>query len=303
MINVITHPQRPGWLPERLYPFQSNYANVDGSALHYVDEGAGPPLLLLHGNPTWSFVYRNIIDGLRDRYRCIAPDYPGFGLSRAATSYGYTPAEHAHAIEQLILRLDLHDLTMMVHDWGGPIGFAAATRQPDRFKAFVIGNSWAWPKTDLGTSVFSRVLSSPVGRYLILRRDGFVDTVIARSARRQKISEDVLRAYRGPFPTAASREPVYVLPREIRASRAFLADIELRLPVLRDRAALIVWPTNDVLFRARERQRWEAIFPDHETINLEGAGHYIQEEAPEQIVAAARRWAATASVNGSGARR
>jgi len=87
---------RPSWVPADLYPFDSHFKDINGSLVHYLDEGSGPPLILLHGNPTWSFLYRDIITGLRDRYRCIAVDYPGFGLSRTAPTYGYTPAEHTH---------------------------------------------------------------------------------------------------------------------------------------------------------------------------------------------------------------
>jgi haloalkane dehalogenase len=101
-----------------------------GCVVHYVDEGTGAPLLLLHGNPTWSFLYRKIIVGLRDRYCCIAVDYPGFGLSTPRRGYGFTPAEHAKVLEELVDHLDLRDITLMVQDWGGPIGFAVATRQP-----------------------------------------------------------------------------------------------------------------------------------------------------------------------------
>src|SRR5271165_3958347 len=117
---------RPAWIPEDLYPFEDRYAEFDGSRVHYVEEGSGPPLLLLHGNPTWSFLYREIIKGLAGNYRCIAVDYPGFGLSRAAPGYAFTPAEHARVIERLLLELDLTGVTMMVQDWGGPIGFAVA---------------------------------------------------------------------------------------------------------------------------------------------------------------------------------
>ena len=152
---------RPAWIPEALYPFDSHYAEINGGSVHYVDEGSGPPLLLLHGNPTWSFLYRDIITGLRVRYLCIAPDHPGFGLSRAAPDYRYTPPEHAAVLEKLVLELDLSEVTMMVQDWGGPIGFAVATRHPDRFAAFVIGNTWAWAKADLGTQLFSRLLGFP----------------------------------------------------------------------------------------------------------------------------------------------
>src|SRR5213083_784317 len=192
---------RPSWLPERLYPFESRYADVAGARVHYLDEGTGRPLLLLHGNPTWSFLYRNIITGLRDRYRCIAVDYPGFGLSSAAPGYGYTPAEHAAVLEQLVLRLDLGELTMMVQDWGGPIGFAVATRHPERFAAFVIGNTWAWPKSDPVTQVASCLLGGPLGSYLILQRNFFVEKILPGNVKRRKLTQEVMDAYRGPFPT------------------------------------------------------------------------------------------------------
>jgi haloalkane dehalogenase len=283
-------PIRPGWVPGDLYPFESRYVEVGGCRVHYIEEGTGPPLLLLHGNPTWSFLYREIILGLRDRYRCLAVDHPGFGLSSAAPGYGFTPAEHAGVLEQLLLQLDVTDATMMVQDWGGPIGFAVATRHPERFTAFIIGNTWAWPKSDPGTQLFSRLLGGAIGRRLILHRNLFVERALPGGVRKRKLSEVVMNAYRGPFPTPASRWPTAVFPREILASRPFPADVEARLPRLRDRPALIVWPTGDVAFRDRERRRWEQLFPDHRTISLDGAGHYIQEDAADEIVAAVRSW-------------
>src|SRR3954453_9931967 len=283
---------RPGWVPDTLYPFADHYADVGGAHVHYVDEGDGPPLLLLHGNPTWSFLYRDIIAGLRDRYRCVAPDHPGFGLSRATAGYGFTPAEHAQVLERLVLELDLRDITMMVQDWGGPIGFAGAAPPPERFRAFVIGNTWAWPKSDPGTQVFSRLLGGPIGNYLIRQRNVFVERILPGNVKRTTLSEQVMDAYRGPFPDPESRRPVHVFPREILGSRPFLAEIERGLPALRDRPALIVWPTKDVAFRDPERRRWEEVFPDHRSVVLEGAGHYIQEDAPGEIVGAIRDWGA-----------
>src|SRR3954464_8168876 len=185
---------RPGWVPNELYPFESKFAEIGGARVHYVDEGSGSPLLLLHGNPTWSFLYRDLIRGLSDRFRCIAPDYPGFGFSEAPSGYGYRPVEHAKVIEQLILQLDLNDVTIMVQDWGGPIGFAAATRHPDRFAGFVIGNTWAWPKSDFGTQVFSRLLGSPIGGFMILRRNFFVERIIPSGVRRRELPAAVMDA-------------------------------------------------------------------------------------------------------------
>jgi haloalkane dehalogenase len=176
---------------------------------------------------------------------------------------------------------------MMVQDWGGPIGFAVATRHPERFDAFVIGNTWAWPKSDPPTQAFSRFLGGPVGRRLILNRNLFVEGILLRSVR-PPMSDVVRDAYRGPFPTPGSRRPTAVLPREILAARPLLAEVERRLPELRERRALLIWPTRDPAFRERERRRWEELFPDHRTVLLEGAGHYIQEEKPDEIVAAIR---------------
>jgi haloalkane dehalogenase len=281
---------RPTWIPERLYPFASRFAEAEGARVHYADEGEGPPLLLLHGNPTWSFLYRDVIRGLSDRFRCIAVDLPGFGLSQPPPGYGFTPAEHAQVLERFVTRLDLTGVTMMVQDWGGPIGFAAATRHPDRFERFVIGNTWAWPKADLGTQAFSRLLGGPIGRRLILNRNLFVERILPGGVRLRRLPEEVMAAYRGPFPTPASRWPTAVFPREILGSRPFLAEVERGLGALHDHPALLVWPTRDVAFREPERRRWETIFPDHRTVLLHGAGHYIQEDAPDSIVAAIRDW-------------
>ena len=283
-------PSRPAWVPDELYPFEDRYADINGSRVHYVDEGSGPTLLLLHGNPTWSFLYREIILGLRDRYRCVAVDYPGFGLSTAASGYGFTGAEHADVLERLVSRLDLTDVTMMVQDWGGPIGFAVAVRQPERFAAFVIANTWAWPKNDLPTQLFSRVLGGTIGRRLILNRNLFVEKILPAGLRRASLSDAVMGAYRGPFPTPAARRPTAVLPREILAARPLLDEVARGLPRLRDRPALIVWPTGDPAFRAPERRRWEGLFPDHRTALVQGAGHFIQEDAPAEIVALIRGW-------------
>jgi haloalkane dehalogenase len=237
-------------------------------------------------------VYREVIRGLRDRFRCIAPDLPGFGRSRPVPAgYGFTPAEHAEVLRAFVCELDLRDVTLMVQDWGGPIGFAVAGAEPDRFARFVVGNTWAWPKSDPGTQAFSRFLGGPVGRRLILNRNLFVERILPGGVLKRTLPDEVMDAYREPFPDPPSRVPIAVLPKAILASRPWLAEVERGLARLSDRPALILWPTKDVAFRERERRRWEDIFPDHRTVLLEGAGHYMQEDAPEEIVAAISAWA------------
>ena len=192
---------RPSWLDERLFPFRSRFLELDGCRVHYVDEGEGPPLLLLHGNPTWAFLYRNVIGGLRDRFRCVALDYPGFGLSSAREGYGYTPAEHADIVERFLLALDLSNTTLMVQDWGGPIGLGVAARHPRRFRALVVGNTWAWPVNgNLLFELFSRFVGGPPGGFLIRNFNAFVNLLVPAGVRRVRLPKEVMADLQGTLP-------------------------------------------------------------------------------------------------------
>ncbi len=161
----LSDPTPKAFEPDKaLFPFESRYLQLD--------DGKGPTLLLRHGNPTWSFLYRDIIAGVKARFRLVAPDYPGFGLSRATEGYGFTPAEHARAISALVRKLDLKNIVIMMQDWGGPIGFAVALENPERVRGFVIGNTWAWPLERPGQKGFSLLMGGLAGtiRCLVLQR-------------------------------------------------------------------------------------------------------------------------------------
>jgi haloalkane dehalogenase len=288
----------PPWLQPDLFPFHRRFIDVLGHRLHYVDEGEGPVLLLVHGNPSWSFLYREVIIELRGRFRCIAPDLPGFGLSRVAAGFDFRPASQARVLEYFVDSLALTDVTPMLHDWGGPIGLWVTARQPARIRALIIANSWAWPVARLGRLAgFSRVLGGPLGRLLIRRLNLFVELGLRVGVRRRRLSKAVLAAYRGPFPTPESRKPMHVLPREIVHSRDFLAEVEGLLPVLSDKPVLILWGDRDPAFRAGDRRRFEALFPRHQTRVLAGAGHFVQEDASEDIVQAIRAFAMSGFVD------
>ncbi|MGH7822645.1 MAG: alpha/beta fold hydrolase, partial [Candidatus Binatia bacterium] len=283
--------ERPEWLDPHEYPFTSREIEIEGCRVHYVDEGNGPVMLMLHGNPTWSFLYREVIKGLRDDFRCIALDYPGFGLSTAPRGYGFTPEEHARIVERFVASLELANVTLMVHDWGGPIGFGAATRDPGRYAAFVIGNSWAWPMTEnRDAERLSGFLGGPVGGFLIRDLNLFVRLLMPAVMRRRKLTREAKAAYRGPFRSRSSRRPLHVFPRAILASTAFLEEVESGLGTLRDRPALLVWGDRDPVFRTDVRERWERLFERRHTVILPGAGHFTPEEAPEEIVSAIRDW-------------
>jgi len=171
----------------------------------------------------------------------------------------------------------------MVQDWGGPIGLGFAGRHPDRICALLIGNTWAWPAQDTKhLEGFSRIAGGPIGRFLILNFNGFVNLIVPSGVTR-RLSPAEMRAYRGPFPTRASRLPTAIFPREILHSREYLAEVESNLGRLRQKPTLILWGDRDTAFRNAKRERFEQLFPNHRTRVLKDAKHFIQEEAPEQI--------------------
>lgn len=281
---------RPAWVPDHLYPFESNFLDLEGHRLHYVDEGQGPTLLLLHGNPTWSFLYRHLIVRLRGRFRCVAPDYPGFGLSRARPGYDFRAASQAAVLAAFVERLDLRNVIAFGQDWGGPIGFHVASGRPERFDGFIIGNTWAWPLDgDPHFERFARLLGGPVGAWAIRWLNAFVNVMIPLGLHTARLSKAEMNAYRAPFSTREAREATHVFPRELVEAGAFLREVESGLSRLRHLPALIVWGLHDFALRRRERERFENEFPDHETVLLRHAGHFIQEDAPEEIAEAILR--------------
>ncbi|GLZ31981.1 haloalkane dehalogenase 2 [Lentzea sp. NBRC 105346] len=282
---------RPSWVDADLFPFESHFIELNGHAVHYVDEGEGPVLLMLHGNPTWSFVYRDVIASLRDRFRCIAVDYPGFGLSVAAPGYGYQPADHAGVVVEFLDRMDLSEVTLVAHDWGGPIGLFAAEQRSGRFERIVLANTWAWPTNgELRAELASRVMGGPIGRELIRRFNLFVNALIPAGHRRRKVSQAELNHYRDALGTPERRNACAILPGAITGSRDFLSGVEDNLPLLAGLPALIVWADGDVAFGDNDRKRLEAKFPDHTTVIVKGAGHFVQSDAADEVSQAIRGW-------------
>lgn len=283
--------RRPRWFPEARLPYASRRIDLDGAVLHYLDEGEGPALLLLHGNPTWSFLYRDVIRGLAGRFRCVALDYPGFGLSHAAAGYDFRPASHARVVERFVEALGLRDLTLVGQDWGGPIGLAVAARHAERMRALVLGNTWAWPVNgDPHFERFSWLMGGPVGRLAIRHFNAFVNLLVPAGVKRRRLAPDVMAAYRAPTALAPRRMATAVFPREIIRSRDFLAEVEAGLPRLAHLPVLLLWGDRDIAFRESERQRLEAALPRHRTVLLHGAGHFIQEDAPEAMARAITTW-------------
>jgi haloalkane dehalogenase len=270
-----------------LYPFESRWFDSSRGRIHYVDEGDGPPILFCHGNPTWSFLYRDIIVALRDRFRCIALDYLGFGLSERPAAFGYKIDEHARVVGEFVDHLGLDGYLTMGQDWGGPISMAVAVERADRVRGVVLGNTWFWPTDDLPTKIFSKVMSSRPMQYAILRRNFFVERLIPAGTEFLP-KEAVMEHYRRVQPDPAARVGVAEMPKEILAARPLLERLARDVPAtLGTKPALVVWGMRDVAFRPGPSiPRMRATFSDLKVIELPTAKHFIQEDAPERIAAA-----------------
>jgi len=266
----------------QLFPFKSRYLETRAGRVHYIDEGEGPPILLLHGNPTWSFLYRGIVIRLRSTLRCIALDYPGFGLSDHPAGYRYTPGEHAEVVREVVQALDLQGLTIMGQDWGGPIGMRVALDEAHRMHALVMGNTWYWPSDAWQMKAFSAVMSSNVVQGWIYRNNFFVERVM-RTGLKHKMAPAVFDHYRQVLPTADSRAGVAELPRQITRARGWLSAIADDVPrKLGHLPLLLPWGIEDFAFTPAFIDRFRLDFPHAQIRRLE-AKHYIQEDAPKEI--------------------
>ena len=267
-----------------LFPFQSRWLEIDGIRVHYVDEGAGRPILMCHGNPTWSFLYRKLIGRLQGQFRCVAVDYPGFGLSDRPEGYGYTPAEHAAIVGRLVDQLGLDGFIVMGQDWGGPIGMSVASQRAERVAGLVFMNTWFWRTDRLAMQLFSRVMSSRPLQRRIIERNLFVERLMPRSVS-HPLEAEVLEHYRRAQPTPQARWGVAELPRQILASGTWLGRLADQAPrALGDKPVLLVWGMKDPGFGSRKViERWQRSFPAAEVVVLADANHYIQEDAPDQI--------------------
>ncbi len=275
-----------------LYPFRSHWLDVGGARLHYVDEGPrdAPSVVMVHGNPTWSFYYRTLILGLRDACRVVAPDHIGCGLSDKPQVYPYTLAQHVRNLEQLLTHLNLHDVTLVMHDWGGAIGMGAAVRQPERVRSFVVLNTAAFylPRVPL---VLHLARSPVVGAFLVRGLNLFArGALIWGTAQPHRFTPDIRAGYLAPYDSWAARVAIYRFVQDIPVSRHHptrrtLAEIDRRLGLFRHHPMLIVWGERDFVFTARHFiPAWLERFPRARVHRFADAGHYVVEDAHERIL-------------------
>jgi pimeloyl-ACP methyl ester carboxylesterase len=272
-------------VPRVLFDADHRFVELpSGARIHYVDVGTGETLLFLHGNPAWSFQWRDLVAGLRGSFRCVALDYPGFGLSSARPGYGFTPREQSQVVEEFVDRLGLRDITLVMQDWGGPIGLGLAGRRPELVRRVVLGNTWAWPtSTREPRGKFSKIAGGPIGEFVQMNFNGFAWAAVRQGVVRP-LPAEVAEVYLRPFRPLDRRGVAAFYPGQITAASDYLAEVEAGLARIRDRRALIFWGMRDPGFPRVDLQRFEKAFPNHKTIELGAANHFFFEDAASQMV-------------------
>jgi len=264
------------------WPYAPRYAMQDGLRMHYVEEGAGDPILLLHGEPTWGFLYRRLIPVLAGAGRVVVPDLFGFGRSdKPVDQAAYSYDMHARSIERLVLELDLRGLTVVVHDWGGPIGLRFAVTHPDRVSRLVI----------LNTGVGVGAPSEPWLRFRALVREVGLDFTASRLVQvacASQLDDDAVRGYDAPFPVGEAKAGALAFPELVpteqdHSSAAAMLDVRDALSRW-ERPALVLFSDSDRVFSPAHAERMAAHIPGALPAEIvSGAGHFLQEDKGEEI--------------------
>jgi haloalkane dehalogenase len=279
----------PDWLA-RLYPFSpKRFVTQSGARMSYVDEGprTTEAVLMLHGNPTWSFFYRDVIKQLSPEMRCIAPDHIGMGLSEKPENYSYSLEARISDIQALVSSLGLTKVHLIVHDWGGAIGFGLATRAPDLIGRITILNTAAFVSNEIPFRI-SLCRLPWVGDWLVRGLNGFAYPAIWMSMHRRRLSPNESRGFLFPYRSWRDRVAVSAFVKDIpleadHLSRRTLAAIEAGLPKLSSHPILIVWGMRDFCFNEKFLARWRQIYKGMEVHELNDVGHYVLDDGGASV--------------------
>jgi haloalkane dehalogenase len=280
----------PDWL-RRLYPFEPKAFTCGRARMSYLDEGrqTDEAVLLVHGNPTWSFYFRDLIQDLvAVGWRCVAPDHIGMGLSDKPRDYPYRLATHVENLDAIAASLGLRRVHLVVHDWGGPIGFGWAVRHPEKIGRIVILNTAAFPSPRIPLRI--NLCRTPLlGEWWIRSLNGFARPATRMAVHRRPMSADARCGYLFPYGSWAGRIGIARFVADIpmskkHPSRATLEGIEVQLSRFRENRIMIGWGGADFCFNKQFYNRWLEIFPQSEAHYLADAGHYVLEDAREEII-------------------
>ncbi len=279
--------EEKSWLDKDDYPFKSNYFDLPMGKMHFVDEGEGLPIVFVHGNPGWSFEFRNSIKELSKTNRCIAIDHIGFGLSDKPFEWNYLPINQAENFEQFMNHLNLDKFVLVVNDWGGPIGLSYALNHPEKIKHLIITNTWMWSsKDDSYYQMFSGFVGGPIGRFLIKNFNFFGKVIIKKCIVDKKNFNPTIYKH---LETKNDRKACWTLPKQIIDSSDWLQSLWNRRESLNNIPKTLIWGMKDIAFREKEFNIWNKELSNTTAIKLENVGHYPHEEATEVFIEALKK--------------
>ena len=272
------------------YPFDSQWHSLDdGYRMHYVEQGDGEPVLMVHGNPTWSFYYRHLVQALSSSHRAIAIDHIGCGLSDKPQSYDYNLRHHTTNLLSLIESLDLSGIHLVVHDWGGAIGLGAASQIAERIRSLTILNTGAFPPPYIPWRIYS--LRTPLlGTFAIRGLNLFAGPAVTMAMNRNRLSEVAKSGLLAPYNNWRNRVAVNGFVKDIpfskqHRSRQDLQNVQAGLEKLAEKPTQLIWGMKDWCFNATCLAKFKEHFPASASLEIDDAGHYVLEDAREEVVA------------------
>lgn len=285
-------------VPQSLYPFADHFLDRSGLRLHYLDEGQGEPVVMLHGNPTWSFHFRALVLALRARFRVVVPDHMGMGLSDKPGDgrYRYCLQNRADDLAALLDHLGLvRGVTLIMHDWGAMIGMAWAVRFPERVARLVVLNSAAFhvPLDAHVPAALRLVRNRALGALSVRSSDFFIRAAARACCTRRPLPAEVLDAYLAPYANWADRIALLRFPQDVPLvpsdpSYSPVSAIQAGLAQFRQTPAIICWGERDVVFPSPVLDIWRHHFPHAEVHRFPDCGHWVLEDAPDEIAACVR---------------
>lgn len=283
---------------KELYPYQGHKLKLSsGPEMHYLNEGQNQKLtfLMLHGNPTWSFFYRHWVEALKGQAQCVVPDHIGCGLSDKPQDYPYTLAQHVKNVRELVEHLELKNIVLVVHDWGGAIGMGLAQHLGERLKGIIINNTAAYLDKDIPKRI-AICRAGKLGTFINRGLNGFVRAAITMAMPKgQALPADIAHAYVAPYDNWHNRVAINAFVKDIpmetdHPSYPTLKVIQENLPNLNALPKLIFWGEQDFCFNMHFLKRWREIWPDAEVHSYPEAGHYLFETVHKKVLDVVLRW-------------
>ncbi len=287
----MTETRSQSWRAE--YPYASHFHELDGPRMHYLDEGEGEPVVCVHGNPTWSFFYRNLVAGLKDQHRCLVPDHVGCGLSDKLQDYPYCLRQHIDNLEHWLEALQPGPFNLVVHDWGGAIGLGLAGRRPEWIRRIIVLNTAAFPFASIPRRI--ALCRTPlIGEWMLRRLNAFVRAATFMTTEKP-LSTVAKAGFTHPYDCWDNRVAIARFVQDIpmqptHPSYGTLVEVREGLQFLRDKPVEIHWGMKDWCFHGGILKEWPQHLPQAAVHRYENAGHYLLEDAGDEVIPAIRRF-------------